>query len=454
MPVTIQALAAPPPEAHRHGMADIPGVRRVWWGAGGAGREAAGSIKRSTRGANGGGVGRAGGRRQELAMRRLLVASGRPASIIDGMRRRIERLENDSGGLPTAVHDPRAGKKAAERQARGERKALVDMWAGLAESRAGEARAARARGEAFREKDEAVRGTADERPDLPCRQATLKAQMELTAGGLGGRPAARCRDRPGPARPCPRILAVAAEAEDATASTWLRCCAAPPRRTFAFSACASSFGAGTRHPSGPRPRRGGPVAAEIIPPRRGGHPVATALANALPAMSYALSTPGMAFDSGGIEQAFSKRLHPHRNARIMVQGVQGMAAAEGLPTFGGMYSCEHKFSTPFLRHQRLLTPVEGSKTCVRDYTRGSDRPLRRPRHADGLPRMVRGGRWRQMRIRILAGHGCSQADRARRVRRCILPARGRRCGDIPGGAANRPGRDARTPSPRSAIAEP
>ena len=32
------------------------------------------------------------------------------------------------------------------------------------------------------------------------------------------------------------------------------------------------------------------------------------------------------------------------------------------------YSCEHKFSTPFLRHQRLSKPVGGSKTCARGYS--------------------------------------------------------------------------------------
>ena len=80
------------------------------------------------------------------------------------------------------------------------------------------------------------------------------------------------------------------------------------------------------------------VAAEIIQLYGGKPPVAAALANALPAMFYALSVPGMPFDSVDIGQVFSERLRPYRNAHARVQSVWGMTVAEDLPTFDGM--CE------------------------------------------------------------------------------------------------------------------
>ena len=73
------------------------------------------------------------------------------------------------------------------------------MGADLAESRAGEARAISAR-------DEAVREVVDERSDLLCSHATLKARLELeaarreqAAGGAGGGRAGDLMSRPGPA---------------------------------------------------------------------------------------------------------------------------------------------------------------------------------------------------------------------------------------------------------------
>ena len=145
-------------------------------------------------------------------------------SIIDGMRRRIERLEDEKKGLSAAVHELGAGKKAAEKQAREVRKALVDMGADLAESRAGEARAINARDEAVRGKDEAVREMADDRSDLLCSNATLKARLELeaarqeqAAGGAGGGRAGDQMSRPGLAVSASSLLHPQRKREDAEA---------------------------------------------------------------------------------------------------------------------------------------------------------------------------------------------------------------------------------------------
>ena len=117
---------------------------------------------------------------------------------------RIVELEDDNTGLRMRVHELAAGKKAAEKQVREERKALVDVGADLAESLAREARAVKARDEAVREKEEAVREMADERSSHLCDQATLKAKLELAAakqeqaaGGAGGARAGDLMSRPG-----------------------------------------------------------------------------------------------------------------------------------------------------------------------------------------------------------------------------------------------------------------
>ena len=149
--------------------------------------------------AGGGGGGRRGGR-----FPAFWSFVGGLMSIIDGMWSRIERLEDENRGLSTAVREQRAGKRAAEKQARELRGALVDMGSDLAESRADAADAISARDEAVRERDEAVREMADERSEMLCSQATLKAQLELEAarreqgaGGAGGARAGDLMSRPG-----------------------------------------------------------------------------------------------------------------------------------------------------------------------------------------------------------------------------------------------------------------
>ena len=98
------------------------------------------------------------------------------------------------------------------------------------------------------------------------------------------------------------------------------------------------------------------VAAAIIPLYGDGRPIATALANAPPTTFYALSTPGMPFDSGGIEHVFNNHLRPYRNAHIMVQSVWGMTVAEELLTFDGM--CEKNGIDPCDGLDRLMACPE------------------------------------------------------------------------------------------------
>ena len=127
-------------------------------------------------------------------------------SVVRALMDRIVELEDDNTGLRMRVHELAAGKKAAKKQAREERKALVDMGADLAGSLAREARAVESRDEAVREKEEAVREMADERSSNLCDQATLKARLELeaarreqAAGAAGGGRAGDLMSRPGPA---------------------------------------------------------------------------------------------------------------------------------------------------------------------------------------------------------------------------------------------------------------
>ena len=146
-----------------------------------------------------GGIG--GGRIGWRAVSRI-VRSAR--SVVRALMDRIVELEDDNTGLRMRVHELAAGKKAAEKQVREERKALVDMGADLAESIAREARAVESRDVAVREKEEAVREMADERSSHLCDQATLKAKLELAAarqeqaaGGAGGARAGDLMSRPG-----------------------------------------------------------------------------------------------------------------------------------------------------------------------------------------------------------------------------------------------------------------
>ena len=81
------------------------------------------------------------------------------------------------------------------------------------------------------------------------------------------------------------------------------------------------------------------VYAEILPLYgEGKHPARTAISNALDDMFYALSVPGMPFDSNGIERVFNWPLGPFKRARFQVQSVWGMTTAEESLTFDGM--CE------------------------------------------------------------------------------------------------------------------
>ena len=81
------------------------------------------------------------------------------------------------------------------------------------------------------------------------------------------------------------------------------------------------------------------VYAEILPLYgEGKHPAKTAISNALDDMFYALSVPGMPFDSSEIERVFHWLLGPFKRARFQVQSVWGMTTAEESLTFAGM--CE------------------------------------------------------------------------------------------------------------------
>ena len=81
------------------------------------------------------------------------------------------------------------------------------------------------------------------------------------------------------------------------------------------------------------------VYAEILPLYgEGKHPARTAISNALDDMFYALSVPGMPFDSNEIERVFNWLLGPFKRAHFQVQSVWGMTTAEECLTFDGM--CE------------------------------------------------------------------------------------------------------------------
>ena len=132
-----------------------------------------------------------------------LIAGGLP-SIAGGLRRRIEELEDGNRGLSTIAHRAGAGEKAAERQAREARGALVDLGADLAESRAGEARAVRERDSAVRERAEAGIAAEAEMSAVRCDLATAQALLEIesgrreqAAGGAGGGSANERMSRPG-----------------------------------------------------------------------------------------------------------------------------------------------------------------------------------------------------------------------------------------------------------------
>ena len=126
------------------------------------------------------------------------------------------------------------------------------------------------------------------------------------------------------------------------------------------------------------------VATEMIPLCGGKPPVAAALANALPAMFYALSIPGMPFDSVDIGQVFSEHLRPYRNAHVRVQSVWGMTVAEDLLTFDGM--CEKNGIDPCDGLDRLTACPEwfaaddyGGGGCACGSAAAPDSPPPRPR---------------------------------------------------------------------------
>ena len=81
------------------------------------------------------------------------------------------------------------------------------------------------------------------------------------------------------------------------------------------------------------------VPAEMLPLYDGGrHPAKAAISSALDDVSYALSVPGMPFDSSGTGRAFRQPLGPSKKARLQVQSAGGMTTAEESLTFDGM--CE------------------------------------------------------------------------------------------------------------------
>lgn len=109
-------------------------------------------------------------------------------------------------------------------------------------------------------------------------------------------------------------------------------------------------------------------------------------------MFYALTTPGMPFDSSDIEQVFSKHLRPYRNTHIMVQSVWDMNVAEEMLTFDAM--CEKNGIDPCDGLDRLMA-------CPEWFAAD-----------DGS-----GGGSGGCGCASSPGHGYSQAGRARRVRR-------------------------------------
>ena len=68
----------------------------------------------------------------------------------------------------------------------------------------------------------------------------------------------------------------------------------------------------------------------------GKHPAKTAIANALPNMSCALSGKGMPFDGNEIERAFHELLGPYKRSHVQTQNVWSMTTGEELFTFIGM----------------------------------------------------------------------------------------------------------------------
>ena len=77
------------------------------------------------------------------------------------------------------------------------------------------------------------------------------------------------------------------------------------------------------------------VAAEILPLYGDKHPVRTSLSNALPSLFFALSVPGMPFDSNDIERAICKHVSPVKKAHVQVQSEWGATVTEELLTFTG-----------------------------------------------------------------------------------------------------------------------
>ena len=79
------------------------------------------------------------------------------------------------------------------------------------------------------------------------------------------------------------------------------------------------------------------VTVDILPLYGDRHPVRTAISNALSTLFFALSVPGMPFDSNDIERVFHSLLGPFKRAHVQVQSVWGMTVAEELLTFIGMW---------------------------------------------------------------------------------------------------------------------
>ena len=98
------------------------------------------------------------------------------------------------------------------------------------------------------------------------------------------------------------------------------------------------------------------VSCDILPLYGDKHPVKAAISNALSSLFFALSVPGMPFDSNDIERVFHSLLGPFKRAHVQVQSVWGMTVAEELLTFIGM--CERNGIDPARGLDRLICDPE------------------------------------------------------------------------------------------------